>query len=223
MLFKKYFCNYIFLCVRSTFHSGQTRRPAPASQYGVPISSQVPTYFYTYLPAYLPSYLPSFRPIYLVNRTWNLTFYLLSINLSVCLGYQCSKFCCPNLLLLQVKLQVFKTLRRNRNVNINSYSINGRYLLYFTVLHSAHCSVLFIAPSTSFYKICFWKRTHNVKFSDDVNNIIPGFGLFHEFFHLSIFKDFIIFGLQHFKLNYYLETLCVYQTIYCVFFFFLPF
>ena len=26
---------------RSTFHSGQTRRPAPTSQYGVPLSSQV--------------------------------------------------------------------------------------------------------------------------------------------------------------------------------------
>merc|ERR1719209_1114020 len=25
---------------RSTFHSGQTRRPAPTSQYGVPLSSQ---------------------------------------------------------------------------------------------------------------------------------------------------------------------------------------
>merc|ERR1712241_600957 len=25
---------------RSTFHSGQTRRPAPSSQYGVPLSSQ---------------------------------------------------------------------------------------------------------------------------------------------------------------------------------------
>ena len=29
--------------IRSTFHSGQTRRPAPTSQYGVPLSSQVCT------------------------------------------------------------------------------------------------------------------------------------------------------------------------------------
>ena len=30
-----------FFDIRSTFHSGQTRRPAPTSQYGVPLSSQV--------------------------------------------------------------------------------------------------------------------------------------------------------------------------------------
>ena len=128
--FSKYFLKFYF---RSTFHSGQTRRPAPASQYGVPISSQVPTYLPTYLLTYLPTDLPIYLPTYLPTNLP--TFFS---------GYECSKLCGSNLLLLEAKLQVLKTLWRNRNVNIY-FTLN--HPLY---LHLLYCTVLWLAHRTSY-------------------------------------------------------------------------
>ena len=96
--------------IRSTFHSGQTRRPAPTSQYGVPLSSQVCTNVAQIESQYIKKLLGFYK---------------------IVAGHVCAQLGGKNIILLETIVQVQQAVRWNRNVSMLSLDTAGIFKTTF--------------------------------------------------------------------------------------------